>query len=158
MSSLWLADVMQGSMHDTAWHGRYGAQKILLQGCMALAFLRRHPELPAGKTDQAELTAGGVERANSYGADGAPEYFQDWATRIEAMPSDRAAGMLEAMSEQDRLKVQRIIDEHSMEHARAKAASPRSTGPLSARSRRCPASPRLHCGRGFVPVLGAISA
>lgn len=85
---------------------------------------------------------GGVERANSYGADGAPEYFQDWATRIEAMPSDRAAGMLEAMSEQDRLKVQRIIDEHSMEHARAKAASPRSTGPLSARSRRSEAVSR----------------
>ena len=80
--------------------------------------------------------AGGAERANSFAESDTPAYFHDWAAKIEAMPPDRAASTLEALAEQDRLRVQRIMDEHAMQRSRSHAASPRSAGPPSFRARR----------------------
>lgn len=79
--------------------------------------------------------AGGAERANSFSESDAPAYFHDWAAKIESMPPDRAASTLDALAEQDRLRVQRIIDENAMERTRARG-SPRSPNLPSTRSRR----------------------
>ncbi|KAK9813921.1 hypothetical protein WJX73_004880 [Symbiochloris irregularis] len=75
------------------------------------------PRVPRRREANEEATAdGGAERANSFSEpEGEPVHFHDWAARIEEMPPERAASTLNALSEPDRLKVQRILDEKSVE-------------------------------------------
>ena len=89
---------------------------------------------------QCHAHAGGQQRSPSGDAEG-PAYFQQWAERIAQMPPDRAASTMEALAEPDRLKVQRLVDQLSMQKGQ-KHTSPRSLSgsPRSKRALRSPSS------------------
>ena len=89
---------------------------------------------------QCQARAGGQQRSPSGDAEG-PAYFQQWAERIVQMPPDRAASTMEALAEPDRLKVQRLVDQLSLQKG-SKHTSPRSLSgsPRNRRALRSPSS------------------